>query len=225
MLFSGLAWGFFICAFLAFAPLSWRLKVARSWAATQMWALRVICGLKYSVAGTENIPTTDCHIIMSKHSSAWETMALQVIFPDQCWVLKRELLWIPLIGWAMALCRPIAIDRKAGRLAVRKVIDQGKDRLLNRQWVVIFPEGTRVAPFERKRFGISGAVLAAESQRLVIPVAHNAGIFWRRRGFLKRPGEVKIVIGAPIQTIGRDPKDIIDQVQTFIDSRTTDLGA
>lgn len=225
MFFSALVWGMFICIFIWPFSISTRLRVARSWSRTQITALRLICGLSYSVSGVENIPSQGRHVIMCKHSSAWETIALQLIFPDQSWVLKRELLWVPFIGWAMGLCRPIAIDRKAGRLAVRTVIEQGKDRLKHSQWIVIFPEGTRVAPFERKRFGISGALLAVEADALVVPVAHNAGLFWRRRGFLKRAGTIEVVIGKPITTSGRDPKDVIEEAQLFVDDHTSALGA
>jgi len=225
MFFSALLWGMFICVFIWPFSISTRLMVARSWSRTQIAALNLICGLKYEVHGLEHIPTTGRHVIMCKHSSAWETIALQRIFPDQSWVLKRELIWVPFIGWAMGLCNPIAIDRKAGRLAVRKVIDQGKERLQNSQWIVVFPEGTRVAPFERKRFGISGAVLAAEAGVLVVPVAHNAGLFWKRRGFMKRAGTISVIIGKPIETQHRDPKDIIEQAQLFIDEQTSSLGA
>jgi 1-acyl-sn-glycerol-3-phosphate acyltransferase len=222
---SALIWGFLICVFLAPTPIHIRMQAARLWARTQLVALNLICGLSHSVVGAEHIPTSGCHVVMCKHSSAWETIALQIIFPDQSWVLKRELLWVPFIGWAMALCRPISIDRKAGRLAVRKVIEQGKARLSHAQWVVVFPEGTRVAPFERRRFGISGAVLAQEAGVKVVPVAHNAGLFWRRRGFLKRAGTIQVIIGKPIDTNTRDPKDIIEEVQQFIDLKTTELGA
>lgn len=225
MFISALAWGSFICIFLAFTPLWLRIKAARSWSRTQLVALQYICGLDYEVKGLENIPNSGRHVVMCKHSSAWETISLQLIFPDQSWVLKRELIWVPLIGWAMGLCRPIAIDRKAGRLAVRKVIEQGLDRLRNSQWVVVFPEGTRVAPFERKKYGISGAVLAVEANVLAVPVAHNAGLYWRRNGFLKRPGKIQVVIGKPIITHNREPKAVMDEVQQFIDAETTALGA
>ncbi len=162
-----------------------------------MFLLKHLCGLDYRVEGREHLPG-GAAIILSKHQSAWETIAFQEIFPPQTWVLKRELMWIPLFGWALALLRPIAIDRSAGRKAIEQVIEQGRERLQSGIWVVVFPEGTRVAPGTRKRYGMGGAVLAAETGYPVVPVAHNAGSFWPRRGFLKRPGTVRVVIGPVI---------------------------
>src|SRR5690606_22674463 len=127
-------------------------------------------------------------IVLMKHSSAWETLAQLQIFPKQTWVIKRELMWAPFLGWVLPLLKPIAIDRRGGRDAVRQVIEQGTQRLEDGFWVVIFPEGTRVPPGQTRRYGLSGALLASETGRTVVPVAHNAGLFWPRRGWVKRPG-------------------------------------
>lgn len=198
-------------------PFVMRYRCIGLWTHFNLWWLERCCGLHYQVEGTEHIPAGNA-IVMSKHQSAWETMALQRIFGPQVWVLKRELLWVPLFGWGLALLEPIAIDRKAGRKAVRQVVDQGIQRLRAGRWVVIFPEGTRVAPGERKRYGIGGALLAAQSGYPVVPVAHNAGEFWRRRSFIKYPGVIRVVIGAPIVSAGRSATDIIADVEDWIES-------
>jgi len=138
-------------------------------------------------------------------------------------VLKRELLWIPLFGWALALLRPIAIDRVAGRVAIEQVIEQGRERLQSGIWVVVFPEGTRVAPGTRRRYGIGGAALAAAGGYPVVPVAHNAGSFWPRRGFLKRPGMIRVVIGPVIDPRGKTAEDIRRQAEEWIENTMAGL--
>jgi 1-acyl-sn-glycerol-3-phosphate acyltransferase len=180
-------------------PFKKRYWVVSRWAVMNIWLLKVICGLKLEVVGRENIPAEPC-VILCKHQSAWETLALQAVFPAQVWVLKRELLWIPFFGWGLASLRPIAIDRNAGRQALNQVIEQGKERLQSGAMVVVFPEGTRLPPGTMGRFGIGGARLAVDAAVPVVPVAHNAGSFWAKRGFLKRPGVIKMVIGAKIST-------------------------
>ena len=129
---------------------------------------------------------------MWKHTSTWETMAQMVVFPPQAWVLKREILWIPLVGWATWLLKCIAIDRGAGHRAVNQVLDQGRDRLAAGIWVLIFPEGTRMAPGETRKYGMSGSLLASQAGVKLVPVAHNAGDLWPRRGLVKKPGLVRV---------------------------------
>ena len=111
------------------------------------------------------------------------------VFPPQSWVLKRELMWIPLVGWAVRCLKPIAINRKAGATAVNQVVEQGKQRLREGLWILIFPEGTRVAVGEKRKYGVSGALLASRAGCKIVPVAHNAGYFWPRRGWVKKPGD------------------------------------
>lgn len=203
-------------------PFVMRYRFIGLWTHFNLWWLRICCGLHYQVEGAEHIPATNA-IVMAKHQSAWETLALQRIFGPQVWVLKRELLWVPLFGWGLALLEPIAIDRKAGRKAVRQVVEQGIRRLRAGRWVVIFPEGTRVAPGERKRYGIGGALLAERSGYPVVPVAHNAGEFWRRRSFIKYPGIIRVVIGTPIASAGRPAADIIAEVEEWIESTMLEI--
>ena len=203
-------------------PFPRRYRLISRWARWQMFLLKHICGLDYRVEGAEHLPA-GAAVILAKHQSAWETIAFQQIFPPQTWVLKRELLWIPLFGWALALLRPIAIDRGAGRRAIEQVIAQGRERLQSGIWVVVFPEGTRVAPGTRRRYGIGGAALAAASGYPVVPVAHNAGSFWPRRGFRKRPGTVRVVIGPAIDPRGQKAEEIIRQVEEWIENKMKEL--
>jgi len=203
-------------------PFAIRSPLISGWARMQMFLLKHLCRLDYRVEGREHLPA-GAAIILAKHQSAWETIAFQQIFPPQTWVLKRELMWIPLFGWALALTRPIAIDRGAGRKAVEQVIVQGRNRLQSGIWVVVFPEGTRVAPRTRKRYAMGGAVLAAETGFPVVPVAHNAGSFWLRRGFLKKPGTVRVVIGPTIDPRGKKAEEVIKQAEEWIESKMMEI--
>ena len=161
MMVSACLWGGLmgLCFFL---PYGVQFAMARSWARCLLWVLERLCGLKFVVEGRERIPQGN-HIIMSNHTSAWETVALFVIFPAQVWVLKRELLWIPFVGWGLKRLRPIAINRGAGHRAVNQVIEQGKNRLADGLWVIIFPEGTRVVAGETRKFGVR--IMAEKTQR------------------------------------------------------------
>lgn len=211
---------------LVFAPLSlltfalpyhMRYRFITQWSRFNLWWLKITCGVHSTVTGREHIPDGNA-IILCKHQSAWETLALTRIFPPQVWVIKRELLRIPFFGWGLAMLEPIAIDRKSGRKAVRQLVEQGCRRLEQGRWVVVFPEGTRVAPGQRKRYGIGGGVLAEQSGYPVVPVAHNAGEHWPRRGFLKYPGTIRVVIGPPIETRGRSPEQITAAAEAWIEA-------
>ena len=198
-------------------PFKVRYAVASRWALLNLWWLKRSCGLGYRVSGAEHIPR-ETAIIFCKHQSTWETLALQAIFPPQVWVMKRELLWVPFFGWALAMLGSIAIDRKAGRKAIEQLITQGRQRLEDGRWVVVFPEGTRIAPGQKGRYRIGGAVLAEQSGHPIVPVAHNAGEFWPRRGFLKRPGEIQVVIGPPIPSRGRAAGDMLKEAEAWIEN-------
>lgn len=192
--------------------------IARSWARSQLWVLEKLCGLRYQVEGIENLPE-GAHVSMWKHSSTWETIAQAEIFPPQSWVLKRELMWIPLVGWAVHCLKPIAINRKAGASAVNQVVQQGSERLAEGLWILIFPEGTRVAAGESRKYGVSGALLASKVGCKIVPVAHNAGFYWPRRGWVKKPGLITVAIGPPIEAKGRDPREINEEVRAWIEAR------
>jgi 1-acyl-sn-glycerol-3-phosphate acyltransferase len=137
--------------------------------------LKTLCGLQHVVEGRENIPP-GTHVSMWKHSSAWETIAQAAIFPPQAWVLKRELMWIPLVGWAVSCLKPIAINRKAGATAVTQVIEQGTQRLRQGLWILVFPEGTRVAVGETRKYGVSGALLASRAGCKIVPGCAQRGL-------------------------------------------------
>jgi 1-acyl-sn-glycerol-3-phosphate acyltransferase len=213
---------FFVIACL-FLPFPRRFVLARLWARVLLGFLRWTCRLDYVVEGLENLPT-DNHVALWKHSSSWETIAMAVIFPRQVWVLKRELEWIPVVGWGIRQLHAIAIDRGSGRTAVSQVVEQGKQRLAEGDWVMVFPEGTRMAAGETRRYGVGGALLAAEADRLVVPVAHNAGFYWPRRGLLKKPGVIRVVIGPPIECRARDPRAVNAEAQNWIEAQVAKLA-
>jgi 1-acyl-sn-glycerol-3-phosphate acyltransferase len=180
-------------------PFKWRYIAVSRWALLNLWLLEKICGVRYEVEGRENI-SDQASVILCKHQSSWETLALQAVFPPQVWVLKRELLWIPFFGWGLASLKPIAIDRAAGRQALNQIIEQGKKRLSAGYWVVVFPEGTRIPSGKMGRFGVGGAKLAVEAGVPITPVAHDAGKAWPRHGFIKYPGVIKLIIGPVISS-------------------------
>jgi 1-acyl-sn-glycerol-3-phosphate acyltransferase len=196
---------------------------AVAWAKSVLFMLRWLCKLDYVVEGREHLPQRSSVVLM-KHSSAWETLAQLVIFPRQTWVLKRELTWVPVFGWVLLALRPIAIDRRGGGAAVQQVLTQGQARLAAGLWVVVFPEGTRVPAGQTRRYGMSGALLAGAAGLPVVPVAHNAGDFWPRRSWLKRPGTIRVVIGPPIPTSGVEPRLVNERAQRWIEATLARLG-
>ena len=197
---------------------------ARAWARSNLWMLRALCGLDYVVEGLDNIPREGAHISYWKHTSAWETMTQMLVFPPQSWVLKREILWIPLVGWATARMRPIAINCSAGHRAVNQVVEQGSERLAEGLWILLFPEGTRVSPGRTRKYGLSGALLASQTGAKLVPVAHNAGDFWPRRGLLKKPGTIRVVVGPPIETLGRDPRELNQEAQAWMEATMREIS-
>jgi len=193
------------------------------WVRANVWLCQALCGLDYRVEGRHHIPTDRNHVVMLKHSSAYETLVQLLLFPRQTWVLKRELKVLPFFGWALAVVAPIAINRGAGRRAVEQVLEQGAERLADGRWVMIFPEGTRMPAGQTRRYGISGTLLAQRSNRLIIPVAHDAGYFWPRRGWRKRAGTVTFRIGPPVDPAGRDPREVNEQIQAWIEAQVLEL--
>jgi 1-acyl-sn-glycerol-3-phosphate acyltransferase len=182
----------------------------------ELWLLRTICGLDYVVEGADHLPQAG-GILFWRHESAWETFLSFTLSPRPTWVLKRELYWIPIIGWAIAALRPIAINRGARRVAVNQILQKGPVQIRQGRTLNFFPEGTRLAPGERRRYGLSGALLAKTLDCPVVPVAHNAGDFWRRRGWIKRPGVIQVWIGEPIDVAGRSPEAFNAAVQGWIE--------
>lgn len=198
-------------------------RIAKYWGLTNLWALKTLCGLSYRVRGLEHLPDEPL-VVLSKHQSAWETIAFRAILPEsQSWVLKQELTRIPFFGWALKQCGPIAIDRSAGRREITRLVQEGTEHLGSGRSVVIFPEGTRVAPGARHNYGVGGALLAARSGRRVVPIAHNAGVFWGRRSLMKRSGVIDVVIGPVMDTEGSKATEINAMVEDWIERTVAEL--
>lgn len=197
-------------------PALTRYRIITVWSRCIVWAARVICGIRYRLVGAEHLPQKPC-IILAKHQSAWETLAFQLVFPPQVWVLKKELLRVPFFGWGLAMLSPIAIDRSARREALQQLVEQGRERLAAGFCIVIFPEGTRVPPGQRGKYRPGGARLAVQTETTVIPVAHNAGRCWPRNAFIKRPGLVTISVGAPIDPRGLSAEQLAQRVEDWIE--------
>lgn len=202
-----------------------RYVLTRSWCAFAIHLLRLTCGVRWRLEGAANIPDTDRpRIFFSKHQSTWETLALVMLLPPHVHVLKRELLRIPLVGWGLRLIGEIAIDRAAGRVAIRQLVNQGRQRLAAGRSVMIFPEGTRVRPGHTARYRVGGAILAAETGVPVVPIAHNAGEFWPRHSYVKWPGEITVVVGPEIATAGKPPEEINDEAREWIENEMTRIS-
>jgi len=201
----------------AVLPMRFRFGIIAIWRAGFMALCDHVLGLRYQVIGRENIPGTPS-VVLSKHQSAWETIGLQAIFPPLVFVLKRSLLLIPFLGWSFAAVKMISIDRKAGTNALKQVEKQGCERLRAGYWVVIFPEGTRIPPGETRRFKTGGALLAVSAGVAVVPVAHNAGEFWAKNAFVKKPGLITVSIGPAIDTKGKSPEEVNARAEQWIET-------
>ena len=215
-LVSTIVFGLLILIFF-FTPSDIRLKIARLWSYTNNFLLKVFCGIDFKVEGQENLQIKNA-IILSKHQSTWETLALHSFTPLVRWVFKRELMFIPIFGWALALTDPIGLDRGAGSAAIKQLITKGKKKLDDGKWLVMFPEGTRTSPGKTHKYKIGGALLAEKTGYPVIPIAHNAGEFWPKHSFIKWPGTISVVIGPVIQSKGRLANDINQDVFDWIEN-------
>ena len=209
--------------FTLIALLAWpvnpilRNQLISGWARSMIWWLRVTCNVRHEISGMENLPNRPC-IILAKHQSTWETFAFQAIFPTQVYVLKRELLWIPIFGWGLAMTSPIAINRASGREALKQLVSKGQARLAQGLWVVIFPEGTRMRPHQQGKYHIGGAWLACQTKTPVLPVAHNAGHCWPK-GFIKQAGVIKLHIGPAIATADLKADALNLKVEQWIEAQ------
>ena len=214
----------FVPVCLVIFPLRFKTRyyLVTRWTLFNLWWLKFCCGLGYRVTGLEHIPAEPC-IVMCKHQSVFETLVLQMIFTPQVWILKRELLKIPIYGWGLASMRPIAIDRGSARESLRQIVAQGSLRLRQRLWVIIFPEGTRVAPGAKGHYQPGGGLLAQKSGASVLPVAHNAGYLWRKNSLLKRPGAVTIAIGPAITPAGKSARQITQEAEAWIEATVKTL--
>ncbi len=187
-----------------------------------IWLARWVLGIRYVVEGREHLPQQPA-IILAKHQSAWETVAFLCLFPPVSPVIKQELLKVPFFGWAFRLLSPIAIDRSAGREALKQIVSQGRDKLAQGFWVLVFPEGTRVAPGEKGKYGIGGGWLAAETGAPIVPIAHNAGEVWPKNAFVKRAGLVTVRIGPVIDSTGKSAAELTRAAEAWIETEMTRL--
>ena len=199
-----------------------RYYLITRWAVFNLWWLKLCCNVRYEIVGIDNIPEKPC-IVMCKHQSAFETLALQRIFIPQIWVLKKELLQIPIYGWGLASMQPIAINRDSTIKSFKQIADQGYERLKKGYWVVIFPEGTRVAPNKKKKYLPGGGMLAKKSGAQVVPIAHNAGRLWPRNSMIKKPGLITIKIGPVIKSENKSAKQITNEVENWIEKAVGEL--
>ncbi len=219
-------WVFYVTLSLSFMaiitlaiilPLRTRFNLSKHYSWSCLFFLRWICRVDFEIEGKENIPINTPAVAMGNHQSIWETLAAQLIFIPNAWVLKRELMWIPIFGWGIAALKPIAIKRASGRKAVDQLLSQGFQKLHDDKSVVmIFPEGTRIDIGETGKYKIGGALLAQRAKVPVIPFAHNAGFYWRKRGLIKTPGKIKIVIGEAISTEGKSAAQIMRETEKWI---------
>lgn len=199
-----------------------RYRFITLWGWVVMRLARRVLGIRYRVVGLENLPANPA-VVLAKHQSAWETIAFQQIFPPLSFVLKQSLLRIPFFGWGLALFSPIAIDRAAVREALKQIETRGRERLAQGFWVLVFPEGTRMAFGQKGEYQIGGAWLAVKAGVPVVPVAHNAGRCWPKNAFIKRPGEITVVIGPPIPTQGRKASEVLAETEKWIEGAMASL--
>ena len=206
-----------------FLPFRYRFLISQGWTFFNQWWLKLTCNLSYEIHGLDNIPDESV-IFMSKHQSTWETITYQVLLPPTVWVLKRELLWIPIFGWGVAMLNPIAINRSMGKAALNQLLEQGKKRLDDGISVMVFPEGTRTMAGENTKYKSGGALLAAKTGKKIIPIAHNSGYYWPKHQFSKYPGTIQVVIGKPILTEGKSASEILKETETWIESEMIEIG-
>jgi 1-acyl-sn-glycerol-3-phosphate acyltransferase len=198
-----------------FLPPKFSRAILQVWISFSSALLRFFCGLKYQVEGLENIPDKG-FILMSKHSSTWETIILQKFFKPLVWVVKRELTRVPFFGWSLITLKAIALDRGTGSKAIKQLVRESKQRMDQGLILILFPEGTRVLPKQHKPFKIGGAIVSEKTGYSVVPIAHNAGEFWPRHSWIKWPGTIQVVIGKPIEPEGKKPDQIIREVEQWI---------
>lgn len=196
-------------------PIRARYRLAMLWNHFVVWWVGVSCGVHYRISGLENVPAQP-FVMLANHQSPWETLFLYDYFQPICAILKRELLWIPFFGWALAVLRPIAIDRSKGRSARNSLLTEGPKRLAAGLSVLVFPEGTRIEVGQEKKYLTGGADLAIKAGALIVPVAHNAGLYWPARKFAKRPGLIDVMVGRPIPAAGREARELTATVEGVI---------
>jgi len=207
-----------VCFIAAPLPYTQRYFITSRWNVFIIWLAKVLCGIRYQIKGYENFPDAPV-IVLSKHQSAWETIFLLCQLPRPLvFVFKRELLYVPFFGWALGLLRMIPIDRSKGKDAFAHVVVQGRKRLADGQWVIMFPEGTRIPVGQTGKYKGGGARLAVETNTVVVPIALNSGECWGKNSFVKKPGLVTVSIGQPISPDGLNPVELMQKVENWIES-------
>ena len=205
-----------------------RYELTKGWNITITYLAKNICGIEYEILGMENLQAMIDKpvILLSKHQSAWETIAFIALIPKQlCFVFKRELLWIPFFGWALALLRMIHINRSNKAAASQSIAGQGKKYLGQGLWIIIFPEGTRTKVGAHTLYRKGGARLASATKAWVIPIAHNAGHVWPRNSFLKYPGKVTISIGPAISSENKSAEQLHQETEKWIETEMRVIDA
>lgn len=205
-------------------PYRWRAHYLLAWNRCVLWWLRVACGIRYRIEGVENIPD-EPFVILSKHQSQWETYFLQLYFHPIATILKQELLAMPGFGWGLRLMKPIPIDRGSPREALKNMMAVGEERIKEGMNVLVFPEGTRIAPGEPSKYARGGASLAVQAGSPVLPIAHNAGVYWPPRKVVKYSGVITVSIGKPIDTSTQSAKEVNDQAQAWIEAEVARMSA
>lgn len=208
--------------FFGFASLLRREMYLGNWNFSVMWWLRITCGVHVDIHGEENLPVGPC-VILAKHQSQWETFYLQVMKRPVVTVLKKELLNVPFFGWGLRLMEPIGIDRGNPKQALRYIQEEGVRRLQRGQSIILFPEGTRTPPGQIGTYARSGAELACRAGVPIVPVAHNAGHCWPAKKFLKYPGTIQMVIGAPLDTTDGNSRELTERVKNWIEGEQQKL--
>ena len=213
----------FCCLFIWVLPYKVRAPIILVFNRSNLFFLRLMCGVTCEIRGQENIPKDTPFVVMSKHQSTWETFFLQVYFRPLATILKRELLKIPCFGWGLAMMRPIAIDRSNPRAAIKTVKEKGVARLKMGMNVLVFPEGTRTPLGEVGNYARSGADIAIAAGVPVLPIAHNAGLHWPMHTWKKNPGTIVISIGPPILPTGQNSREMTEAVKSWIESEVKTL--
>jgi len=195
-----------------------RYWMAVGWCRVTLAVVRMLNGIRYEIEGMENLPNGPA-VLLSKHQSAWETLAFPALMPRPlCYVFKRELLYVPFFGWALGMLKMVQIDRKEGKNAFASVTRQGAHRLAEGAWIIMFPEGTRTPTGKQGKYKTGGARFAVATGAPVVPIAHNAGRVWPRNSFMKYPGIVTVSVGKPIDTTGLTPDEVNTRVETWIEA-------
>tara|TARA_B100001559_G_scaffold12895_1_gene11228 strand:+ start:2327 stop:3025 length:699 start_codon:yes stop_codon:yes gene_type:complete len=213
---SGMLASILACLIGPFIDLDKRLKLFSLWPRFTNWFLNLTCGIKVNVIGKENLPSRPC-VIVSNHQGQWETFSMQYLFHPLCTLLKRELLFIPLWGWAMKMLHPIGINRDKPKQAILQTLEEGSERLKRGMFVLLFPEGTRVKAGRVGKYARSGFELAKRNNVKVLPLCHNSGDCWPAHKFIKKSGTINLHIGKPFYV--EDSKESAEDVRQWVEEK------